>query len=184
MDGPPLSPGSREWAWAATIYEFHRMHTPVEAADGILVLCSHDLRVADAAAELFLQGAGRWICFSGGFGTGPHSGANLNGWTRPEAEIFAERAVELGVPSDRVHVENRAKNTGAFSSGGGARRRPLSQERTSASRARSSTTETCRTSRCSLCRSPSWSGAPTLRSCGSQRPGAHLRGPSPDLLAS
>jgi hypothetical protein len=126
MDGPPLSPGSREWAWAATIYEFHRMHTPVEAADGILVLCSHDLRVADTAAELFLQGAGRWICFSGGFGTGPHSGANLNGWTRPEAEIFAERAVELGVPSDRVHVENRAKNTGAFSFGGGARRRPLS----------------------------------------------------------
>ena len=78
-------------------------HT-LEKSDGIMVLCSHDLRVASHGAKLFLEGFGNWIIFSGGFGTGPHSGANLNGWTRPEADIFAEEAISLGVPADKVLI--------------------------------------------------------------------------------
>ena len=52
------------------------------------------------------------VGFSGGFGAGPHSGANLNGWTRPEADVFADRARAAGVPEDAVLVENAATNTG------------------------------------------------------------------------
>ncbi len=112
-----LTPGSREWAWAETVWEFHRMRMDVAAraatVHGTLVLCSHDLRVADRAAELFKAGqGGKWCLFSGGMGTGSHSGQNLNGWTRPEAEIFAERALQLGVPPEAVHTEARSKNTG------------------------------------------------------------------------
>ena len=40
-----------------------------------------------------------WLVFSGGFGTGPHSGANLLGWTKPEAEVFSER-VRTMLPTD------------------------------------------------------------------------------------
>ena len=86
-------------------------HTPAPA-DVILVPCSHDIRVAEHAVQLYQQGFGKWIVFSGGFGTGPHSGANLNGWTRPEAEIFAEVAFRAGLPEEAVLVESAAANTG------------------------------------------------------------------------
>ena len=43
---------------------------------------------------------------------GPHSGAHLNGWTRPEADIFADAAASAGVPREKIIVENRATNTG------------------------------------------------------------------------
>lgn len=33
-------------------------------------------------------------------------------WTKPEAEIFKDRAVELGVPSDRIITETDSCNTG------------------------------------------------------------------------
>ena len=33
-------------------------------------------------------------------------------WTRPEAEIFRDIAIEMGVPSDRIIVETKATNTG------------------------------------------------------------------------
>ena len=93
----PVLPGSAEWSWAQTIWDYHHLHHELEKADGIMVLCSHDLRVADEATRLYKAGLGDWVLFSGGFGTGPHSGANLNGWTRPEAEIFADAGVLHGL---------------------------------------------------------------------------------------
>jgi uncharacterized SAM-binding protein YcdF (DUF218 family) len=109
---PTILPGSEEWRCAQLIWNYHHMNHTLEPADGILVLCSHDIRVADEATRLFKAGLGKWVCFSGGFGTGPHSGANLNGWTRPEAEILADAAAEAGVPRDKIFVENQATNTG------------------------------------------------------------------------
>ena len=96
---PAILPGSEEWGWAQAVWDYHHMGHTLTKSDGILVLCSHDLRVASEATRLFKEGLGGWLVFSGGFGTGPHSGANLNGWTRPEAEIFAEAAIEAGVPA-------------------------------------------------------------------------------------
>jgi len=107
-----LLKGTREWHWAQVVWDYHKMGHKVSKADGILVLCSHDLRVADRAVQLYQQGLGNWVVFSGGFGTGPHSGANLNGWTRPEAEIFAEAAIASGIPKEVVLIENEATNTG------------------------------------------------------------------------
>lgn len=34
------------------------------------------------------------------------------GWSRPEAEVFAEKAIELGVPPSAVLTETKATNTG------------------------------------------------------------------------
>jgi uncharacterized SAM-binding protein YcdF (DUF218 family) len=109
---PMIEAGSEEWHWASTIWDYHHMHQSLEKSDGILVLCSHDLRVAAEAVRLFKLGLGGWIVFSGGFGTGPHSGANLNGWERPEAEIFGEAALAAGIPADKIFVESEATNTG------------------------------------------------------------------------
>jgi uncharacterized SAM-binding protein YcdF (DUF218 family) len=102
---------------AEAIYAFAHMNQCLERLDGhpwdgVLCLCSSDLRVARHAAELHKK-LGGWLCFTGGMGTGPHSGANLLGWAEPEAVIFAREAVErCGVPKDEVLVEADARNTG------------------------------------------------------------------------
>ena len=101
---------------ASTVYDYHQMRHAVNrddghAWDGVLCLCSSDLRVAAHAAALH-KTLGGWLCFSGGIGSGPHSGANLRGWTEPEAVIFAREAARCGVPEASILVEDRATNTG------------------------------------------------------------------------
>ena len=59
----------------------------------------------EAAFFIFFNGMGSWILFSGGFGTGPHCGANLHGWTAPEADIFADLALKAGIPVEKILIE-------------------------------------------------------------------------------
>ena len=83
------------------------MNHQLERADAILVLCSHDRRVAERGAELFLGGWAPLLIFSGGLGS-----ITREIWTEPEADQFAEIAVAMGVPNDNVLIENRSTNTG------------------------------------------------------------------------
>jgi uncharacterized SAM-binding protein YcdF (DUF218 family) len=100
-----LSPRVEEDARA--LWNYHHVHHSVEPADAILVLGSHDIRVAERGAELFLQDLAPLIVFSG------NAGALTRGlWDRPEAEVFAEVARERGVPAERILLELRATNTG------------------------------------------------------------------------
>jgi len=98
---------------AEKVWDYHLMHHELKPADVIAVFCSHDLRVADHAVKLYKERRlSPRLLFSGGFGTGPHSGKNLNGWDEPEAAVFAARAVALGVKREHIIVEDRATNTG------------------------------------------------------------------------
>ena len=77
---------------AETVWNYHLMHHELKPADAIAVFCSHDIRVADHAVKLYKeQRLSPRLIFSGGFGTGPHSGKNLNGWEKPEAEVRVQR---------------------------------------------------------------------------------------------
>jgi len=101
---------------AELVYSYAHMHHSLKRTDGkrwdgILCLCSSDLRVAQHAAQLHRE-LGGWLCFSGGMGTGPHSGANLLGWTEPEAVVFAREVAKCGVPEQSIIVECEATNTG------------------------------------------------------------------------
>lgn len=89
------------------LWEYHLMHHSLEKADCILVLGSHDLRVAEHAADLYLQGWAERIIFSGGLGR-----LTEGMWERPEADVFAEKAISLGVSKDQIWKENRSTNTG------------------------------------------------------------------------
>ena len=89
------------------LWDYHQLHHPLSHADAILVLCSHDLRVAERGAELFLEGWAPWLIFSGGLGV-----ITKHLWQEPEAEQFARIAVARGVPQERILVENRSTNTG------------------------------------------------------------------------
>src|SRR3989344_2304569 len=95
---------------ARKIWNYHHVNHKLEKADAIFVLCSHDLRVADYAAKLFLEGFAPIIIFSGGIA---HQGDLVETpWGKPEAEMFAERAIQLGVPKEKIIIENKAKNCG------------------------------------------------------------------------
>src|SRR5215831_14353739 len=92
---------------AKKLWDYHHMHHTLEKMDAILVLGSHDLRVADCAAELYFEGWAPMIIFSGGLGN-----FTKEMWTETEADQFAEIAVKSGVPRESVLVENRSTNTG------------------------------------------------------------------------
>lgn len=92
---------------AVTLWNYHHIHHQLEKADAILVLCSHDLRVAQRGAELFLEGWAPLLIFSGGLGV-----ITRSIWTEPEADLFARIARDMGVPADRILIENRSSNTG------------------------------------------------------------------------
>jgi uncharacterized SAM-binding protein YcdF (DUF218 family) len=94
-------------ALAQTLWNYHRLDHPLAKADAILVLCSHDKIVAKRGAELFLQGWAPLTIFAGGLGV-----ITRHLWNEPEADQFAAIAVEMGVPRERILIENRSTNTG------------------------------------------------------------------------
>jgi uncharacterized SAM-binding protein YcdF (DUF218 family) len=92
---------------AKVLWDYHHLNNELRHCDAILALCSFDRRVAERAAQLFLDGLGRYLIFSGGVGR------NTEGkFDQPEAQIFADIARQLGVPSSAILVEDQSTNTG------------------------------------------------------------------------
>lgn len=95
------------WFLAEQIWRYHHMNHRLEKADAILVLCSHDKKVAERGAELFLEGWAPLLIFSGGLGS-----ITSEIWTEAEADQFAAIAINLGVPRENILIENKSTNTG------------------------------------------------------------------------
>src|SRR5512133_1056962 len=87
---------------AETLWNYNQLGMPLEKADAIIVLCSHDIQVADRGAQLFHEGWAPLIVMSGGQGE-----LTAGMFNRPEAELFTDRAVDLGVPAEKIWIENR-----------------------------------------------------------------------------
>lgn len=98
---------------AKVIWDYHHLNHQLKKADAIFVLGSHDIRVAEYAASLFLEGWAPMMIFSG-TGVGHKDVADLLGtnWDKPEAEVFADVAMKRGVPKEKIIVENQSTNTG------------------------------------------------------------------------
>ncbi len=90
-----------------TIWNFHHMEHELVLADAILVLGSHDTRVAERAVEIYQQGLGKWLILSGGLGR-----LTEGIWQTSEADLFREIALKQGVPDNNILVENRSTNSG------------------------------------------------------------------------
>lgn len=97
---------TREQA-VARIWKYHHLEHELGHADLIWALGSHDLRVADRAADLWHAGHAPRIVMSGGLGNFTEGVFN-----QPEADLFAERAIEIGVPAEAILIENQSSNTG------------------------------------------------------------------------
>jgi len=89
--------------YAKIIWDYMLMHQKLEPSDLILTFGSRDLSIPERAAELFLQGLAPVLVFSGyGYKFVPRS----------EAEVYAEVAVKLGVPKEKIFIEDKSMNTG------------------------------------------------------------------------
>ncbi len=95
------------YALAETLWDYHLMKHQVAKADAILVLCSHDERVAERGVELFHEGLAPLLIFSGGRGA-----ITKALWDEPEAKRFARIAMALNVPRERILTEINSTNTG------------------------------------------------------------------------
>jgi uncharacterized SAM-binding protein YcdF (DUF218 family) len=91
---------------ARILWDYLRLDQPLRSAEGLLIFCSNDLRVAEYASELFHQGFAPWVCPSGGVGR-----LTYDLYRKPEAEAFAEVLRNNGVPDPAIYIENQATNT-------------------------------------------------------------------------
>ncbi len=92
---------------AKQLWDYQHMNHQLEKADIILALGSNDLRVAERAADLFLENLAPVLIFSGGLGN-----FTKGVWDEPEADKFANIAIERGIPKNNILIENKSTNTG------------------------------------------------------------------------
>lgn len=93
--------------YANILWDYHKLSEEVKKSQVILGLGSHDLNVAKRCAQLYLDGFGEKIIFTGGFGR-----ITKNLWNMTEADKFAQIAIDMGVPKCNIILENKASNTG------------------------------------------------------------------------
>lgn len=97
-------------ALAIKLWDYHHVGQKLEKSDVIFALGSHDLNVARYATHLFQKSWAPLLAFSGGKA---HQGDSLRtGWDKSEAEMFAEVAIGMGVPLEKILIEDKATNTG------------------------------------------------------------------------
>lgn len=92
---------------AEVLWDHMHLREPLRPCELILALGSNDLRVAEHAARLYHQGLAPRLMFSGGLGR-----LTEGSFARSEAETFAARALEMGVPAEALLLEPRSTNTG------------------------------------------------------------------------
>jgi uncharacterized SAM-binding protein YcdF (DUF218 family) len=91
---------------AKILWDFNVLNQKIEKADCIIALGNSDIRTAQAAANLFNEGYGDILVTTGGFGR-----LTKDLFTKPEAQLFADEAIELGVPSEKIFIEDKSTNT-------------------------------------------------------------------------
>ena len=91
---------------AQVVWDYMRYEQAVEVADVIIGLGCHDIGVAEYAASLYLDGYAPHLLFCGAVGR------MTRGTVQNEADWFAARAIEMGVPEDAILRERRSTNTG------------------------------------------------------------------------
>jgi uncharacterized SAM-binding protein YcdF (DUF218 family) len=92
---------------AKTLWDYLRLGQPLKKCDCVIAMGSHDLRVADYAAKLVMEGWVPLLVCSGGVGR-----LTREIWNESEAAKFARIAKTAGVPNDHILVEDRSTNTG------------------------------------------------------------------------
>ncbi len=93
--------------YASVLWEYLQLRETPAKSDIIFCMCSHDTRVAERAAWLMLRRMADYLVFSGGIAMLTKTNS-----LKPEANLFADIARKMGVPRDKIIVENQSSNTG------------------------------------------------------------------------
>ena len=94
------------------VWDYMHLGHSLKKADAIMVLGSYDIRVAEYAAKLWLEGWAPYLICTGS-GTVHSDSAVWQGFVgSTEAEVFANIARKAGVPNDVILTENKSQNTG------------------------------------------------------------------------
>lgn len=94
-------------AHAQTLWNYLSSFKNERPADAVVVCCSYDLRVCDHACALLNSGFAQRLVLSGNTG---HWTKHI--WTRPEAVVFAERALTNGISEESIILEDKSTNFG------------------------------------------------------------------------
>lgn len=92
---------------AQIIWDYMNMNQAPSKVDAIFVLCSLDTRVANRAAQLYIDGYADQIIVSGGSGV-----LTKDIFDKSEAQIFTDIIVGMGVPKEKIILEDKSTNTG------------------------------------------------------------------------
>jgi uncharacterized SAM-binding protein YcdF (DUF218 family) len=92
---------------ANTLLEYMRMDMGPVKSDIIIGMGALDTRIAERAAQLFLDGYGKKIVFTGGLGK-----ITKHTQIQTEAALFRDVAVKMGVPKNKILLEKEATNSG------------------------------------------------------------------------
>ena len=94
-------------ALGRVLWDYLRIGAPRERREAIVAFGGHDLRVADWAAQLWLDGWAPKLVLSGGLG---YYTSKI--WKEPEAHKFRRVAIERGVDAEAILVEDQSRNSG------------------------------------------------------------------------
>jgi len=89
------------------LWEYLRLGAALERREAIVTFGGHDLRVAEWAAQLWLDGWAPKLILSGGLG---YYTSKI--WREPEAHKFRRIAIERGVDPDAILIEDESRNSG------------------------------------------------------------------------
>lgn len=103
LDNKLLSDANKLWQYHSKIDDISKVNYPRL----IMGLGSYDLRVAEYCAQLYIDGLGQCILF-----TGKSGNWTTGKFTKSEAEVFADIAMHSGVPPDKILIETEATNIG------------------------------------------------------------------------
>jgi len=91
---------------AEILWNYLKLNQPLEKCDCIIALGSHDLRVAEYAAQLTKEGWAPLLICSGGLGRLTH-----DLWQEAEALKFARISKQMGVAPEHILIEDQSSNT-------------------------------------------------------------------------
>src|SRR5215467_872590 len=100
-------PTTEDLRHGQALWDFHHVSDALTPSDFILVLGSHDERIAEHAAYVYMAGMAPLLITAGG-----HGKITAGRWTMTEAERFARIAESCGVPRDAIVIEASSTNTG------------------------------------------------------------------------
>ncbi len=97
----------KELELSRILWNYLHLGGKIEKCDCILGLGCYDLHIPEKCAQLYKEGYADLIIFTGGLGK-----STSDVWNKSEAKIFRDIAINLGVPEEKILIENKSTNTG------------------------------------------------------------------------